>query len=109
MFRFHHYASQRLRSRISQDNAPAFAKRRLSVRKSAGDFGQRVQRWFGANLYVDDGLRIVLEAGYEFRERAMHGNQRCNFYGGEEAITGGTVVQKNNVAGLLASQNATAA
>ena len=54
-------------------------------------------------------LRVVLEAVDERFEFAVHGDERGDFYGGEQAVAGGAVVQKNDVAGLFAAENVAAA
>ena len=106
VFGFDHDAGERLGAGVAKHDAAGFAERGLGVGEGAGDFGERIERRLGAHFYVDDGLRVVLETVDEVVERAVHGNERGDLDGGEQAVAGGGVIQKNDVAGLLAAQSA---
>ena len=75
----------------------------------AGNFGESFERRLGFYFDVDDDLRVVLEAFDERFDFAMHGNERSNFQGGEKAVAGGAVFEKNDVAGLFAADDVAAA
>lgn len=109
VFGFDHYAGELLRAGIAEDDAAVFAEGGLGFGESCGNFGERIERRLGFHFDVDDDLRIVLEAfdqGFDF---AMHGNERGDFHGCEEAVASGAVFEKNDVAGLLAADDVTAA
>ena len=54
-------------------------------------------------------MRVVLEAFDERFDFAVHGDERSNFQGGEKAVAGGAVFQKNDMAGLFAADDVAAA
>ena len=108
VFGFNHDAGELLRAGIAEDDAAIFAESRLSFGKGAGDFGKSFERRLGFYFDVDDDLRIVLEAFDERFDFAVHGNERGDFYGSEQAVAGGAVIEKNDVAGLLAADDVAA-
>lgn len=109
VFGFDHDAGELLRAGITKDDAAVVAESGLSFGKSAGNFGERFERGLGFYFDVDDDLRIVLQAFNERFDFAVHGNERGDFYSGEQAVASGTVFQKNDVAGLLATDDVAAA
>ncbi len=109
VFGLDHDAGELLRAGIAQDDASIFAERGLGFGERAGDLGKSFERRLGFYFDVDDDLRVILEAFDERFDFAVHGNERSNFDGGEKAIAGGTIFQKNNVAGLLAANDIAAA
>src|SRR5712691_2938062 len=109
VFGFDHDASELLGTGVAKDDAAIVAKRGLGFGQGAGNFWKRLERRFRAHFYVDDELRIILETLHERFNFTAHGNQRGNFCGREQAVTGRAVVEKNDVAGLLASQHVAAA
>ena len=54
-------------------------------------------------------MRIILEAFDERFDLAVHGDQRGNFCSRKQTVAGRAVVEKNNVAGLFATENISAA
>jgi hypothetical protein len=109
VFGFDHYAGKLLRAGIAENDAAIFAESGLGFGESAGNFGERFERGLGFYFDVDDDLRVVLEAFDEGFDFAVHGNERGNFNGGEKAIAGGAIFQKNDVTGLLAADDVAAA
>lgn len=109
MFSFNHDAGELFRSGIAEDDATIFAECGLGFGEGAGNFGKSFEGRFGFYFYIDDGLRVVLEALDERFDFAVHGDERGDFYGGEKAVAGGTVIKKNDVAGLLATDDVAAA
>ncbi len=108
VFGFDHDACELLGAGIAEDDAAVFAECGLSFGESAGDCGERFERGFRTDFYVDDGLWIVLEALDEGFDLAAHGDERSDFHGGEKAVAGGAVVEENDVAGLLAADDVAA-
>ncbi len=108
-FGFDHDAGELFGAGIAQDDAAIFAESRFGFGKRARDFGKRIERWLGFHFYVNDDLRVVLEALNEGFDFAVHGNQRCDFYGGEQAVASRAVSEKNDVAGLFAADDVAAA
>jgi len=109
MFGFDHDASELLRTGIAENDAAVLAKSGSGFREGARDLGKRFERRLRSYFDVDDGLRVVLEAFDERFDFAAHGNERSDFDGGEKTIASGTIFQKNDVAGLLASKDIAAA
>jgi len=109
MFGFDHDAGELLSPGIAQDDAAVIAQGGLGFGKSSRDFRESVERRLGFNLHVDDDLGIVLEALDEGFDLAVHGNEGDDFDGGEKAVAGRTVFQKDDVAGLLAANDVAAA
>ena len=105
MFSFDHDAGELLRPGIAEDDAAIFAESRLGFGERSGDFGKSFEWRFGFYFDVDDDLRVVLEAFDQRFDFAVHGNERSDFYGGEKAVAGRTVFQKDDVAGLLAADD----
>src|SRR5258707_380429 len=101
VFGLDHDAGELLSAGIAEHDAAVFAERGLGFSEGTGDFRQRLQRRFRTHLHIDDELRVVLETFNKRFNLAVHGNERGNFDGGEQAVAGGTVVQKNDMAGLL--------
>ena len=54
-------------------------------------------------------MRIILEACHQRFHLAVQRDQGSNFCGGEQAVTGRAVVEKNDVPGLFASERRAAA
>src|SRR6266481_7775845 len=86
VFGFDHDACELLGAGIAEDDAAVFAECGLSFGESAGDCGERFERGFRTDFYVDDGLWIVLEALDEGFDLAAHGDERSDFHGGEKAV-----------------------
>jgi len=109
VFGFDHDASEGFGAGVAEDDAAVFAEGRLSFGEGARDFGKRFERRLGFHFYIDDRLRIVLEAFDERFDFAVHGDERGDFDGGEQAVTGGAVIEKDNVARLFAAKDVAAA
>ena len=109
VFGFDHDASELLRAGIAEDDAAVFAESGLGFSEGAGDFGKSFERRLGFDFYVHDDLRVVLEAFDERFDFAAHGNERGDLDGGEKAVAGGAIFEKNDVAGLLAADDVAAA
>lgn len=109
VFGFNHDAGELLRAGIAKNDAAIFAESGLRFGKRAGNLGESFERGLGFYFYVDDDLRIVLQAFDERFDFAVHGDERGDFYGSEQAIAGGAVFQKNDVAGLFAADDVAAA
>ena len=108
MFGFDHDSRKLFRAGIAQYDAAVFAESGIGFAERADDFWERIERRLGFDLHVDDGLRIVLETGNERIEAALHGDERSHFDGGEKAVAGGRIIEKNDVAGLFAAQDVSA-
>jgi hypothetical protein len=106
---FDHDAGELLRAGIAEDDTAIFAESELGFGEGAGNFGERFERGLGFYFDVDDDLRVVLEALDERFDFAAHGNERSDFDGGEKAVAGGAIFEKNDVAGLFASEDVAAA
>jgi hypothetical protein len=109
VFGFDHDAGELFGAGIAEDHAAIFAEDGLRFGEGAGNFGKSFQWGLGFHFHVDDDLRVVLEAldqGFDF---AVHGDERGDFNGGEKAVAGGAVFEKNDVAGLLAADDVAAA
>src|SRR5258708_2091567 len=109
VFGFDHDASELLGAGVAKDHAAVVAERGLGFGQGAGDFRKRLERRFRAHLHVDNQLWIVLEAFYKRLHFTLHGDQRGNFCSREQAVAGWAVVEKNDVAGLLTTENVSAA
>lgn len=109
VFGFDHDARELFGAGIAEDDAPIFAKSGLGFGESARNFGERFERRLGFYFDVDDDLRVVLEAFNEGLDFAVHRDERGDFDGGEKAVAGGAIFEKDNVAGLLAADNVAAA
>src|SRR5882762_503516 len=109
VFGFDHDAGALLGAGVAKDDAAIVAKCGLGFGEGAGDFRKRLERRFRTHHHVDDELRIILEAFDKRFDFAVHGDQRGNLCGREQAVAGRAVLEKNDVAGLLASQNVAAA
>jgi len=109
VFGFDHDAGELFCAGIAEDDAAIFAEGGLGFGQGAGDFGERFEGRLGFDFDVDDDLRVVLEAFDEGFDFAVHGDERGDFYGGEKAVAGGAVFEKNDVAGLLAAYDVAAA
>jgi len=108
VFGFDHDAGELLGAGISEDDAAVFSEGGVGFGKGSDDFGKRFERRLGFDLHVDDGLGIVLETGDEGIEAALEGDERSDFDGGEKAVAGGRVFEKNDVARLFAAENVAA-
>src|ERR1700730_5995529 len=106
---FDHDAGERLGAGIAEDHAPIVAEGGLGFRQGARNLGKGFEWRLGAYLYVDDGLRVILETIDQRFEPAVQGDERSNLYGGEQAVAGRRIVEENNVAGLLTAENVAAA
>lgn len=109
MFSFNHDAGKLFRAGIAEDHTTVFAECGLGFSEGAGDFGKRFKRRFGFYFYIDNGLRVVLKTFDEGFDFAVHGDERSDFYRSEKAVAGRTVLKKNDVAGLLATDDVAAA
>jgi len=109
VFGFDHDAGELLRAGVAEDDAAIFAEGGLGFGEGAGDFWERLERRLGFYFDVDDDLRVILEAFDEGFDFAVHGNERGDFYGGEKAVAGGAVLEKYDVARLLAPDDVAAA
>jgi len=109
VFGFDHDAGELLGAGIAEDDSAIFAESGLGFGECAGDFGKSFERGLGFYFYVDDDLRVVLEAFDEGLDFAVHGNEGGDFYGGQEAVAGRAVFEKNDMAGLLAADDVAAA
>jgi hypothetical protein len=108
VFGFDHDAGELLRAGVTKNDAAVFAEDGIGFAESADNFREGFERGLGFYLYVDDGLRIVLEAGNKRIEAAFESNERSDFDGGEKTVTGGRIIQKNDVAGLFTAEDAAA-
>jgi len=108
VFGFDHDTGELLRARVAEDDAAVFAEGIVGFGNGAGDFRKRVERRLGSYFHVEDSLRVVLEACDEGIETAIQRDERSDFYGGEKAIAGRGIFQKNDVAGLFATENVAA-
>ena len=81
----------------------------MGLGKGTGNFRERFERGLGLDFDVDDGLRVVLEAFHKRFDFPMHGDERGDFDGGEEAVARRAVVKKDDVAGLFAAEDVAAA
>jgi len=109
VFGFNHDAREGFGAGIAEDDAAVVAESGLGFGESAGDFGNGVERGLGFYFYVDDELRVILEAGDEMLEAATKRDERSDFDGGEKAVASGAVFKKDDVAGLFAAENVAAA
>src|SRR5947209_4211981 len=109
MLGFDHDAGQRFGAGIAEDDAAILAEGGLGFGEGARNFGKRIETRLGFHFYVDDKLRVVLEAANQGFEGTVHGDQGSDFNGGKQTIASGTIVEKNNVAGLFAAEVVTAA
>jgi len=109
VFSFNHDAGKLLSAGIAEDDATTFAECGLGFGEGAGNFRKSFEGRLGLDSDVDDELRIVLKTFDEGFDFAMHGDERGDFYGSEKAVAGGTVIKKNDVAGLLATDDVAAA
>ena len=105
---FDHDAGELLGAGIAEDDAAVFAERSVGFREGADNFGNRVKRRLGFDLHVDDGLGVILEAGDEGIKAALESDERSDFNGGEEAVAGGRIIEKDYVAGLFAAEDVAA-
>jgi hypothetical protein len=62
VFGLDHDAGERLRAGVAEDDAAVVAQGGLGFGQGAGDFGKGIERGLGADFYVDDGLRVILQA-----------------------------------------------
>ena len=106
---FDHDAGERLGAGVAKDDAAVIAESGLGGGEGAGNFGERFERGLGLYFYVENELGVILETVDEGFEAALHGDKRRDFDGGEQAVAGGTVVEKNDVAGLFAAEVVAAA
>ena len=109
VFGFDHYAGERFGARVTQNDAAVFAERGLRLGKGARNFRQGFERRLRTNFDVEDGLGIVLESFDQGFEAAVQRDERSYFNRSEKTVTGGRILEKDNVAGLLASKHVTTA
>ncbi len=108
VFGFDHDAGKLFRAGVAENDAAIFAESGLGFGEGAGNLRESFERRLGFHFDVYDDLRVVLEALDERFDFAVHGNERSDFYGGKKAVAGGAVIQKNDVAGLLAADDVAA-
>src|ERR1700722_13318447 len=101
---FDHDASERLGARIAQDHTTGLAEGVLGGGQLAGNFRKRIERRLGFYFYVDDFLGEDFQVGDQIVERTRESNDGGKFQGGQHAVAGGGVIEKQDVAGLLAAE-----
>lgn len=109
VFGFDHHAGELLGAGIAEYDAAIFAESGLGLGKGGGNLRECFKRRLGLYWYIDDDLRVVLEAFNEHFDFSIEGDERGDFYGREEAVAGGAVLEKNDVAGLFAADDIAAA
>ena len=108
VFGFDHDTGQRFRAGVTQNDAAVFAERGLRFGEGARNFRQGFERRLRTDFDVEDGLGIVLESFDERFEAAVQRDERGYFDRSEKAVAGGRILEKNNVAGLLAAEHVAA-